>query len=117
MARRESTPNRRASEAKQDVLRVRRRYSKNTNRKKKISEATRPYIGNMVAVLHLAHYPNTQIARIVGISRNQVAEMLQEPEIVEMIVTLRSEIPEAALSLMEGYSIEAVQAIVDVMRV
>lgn len=117
MARRESTPNRRASEAKDDVLRVRRRYSKNTKRKKKISDATKPHIENMVAVLHLAHYPNTQIARIVGISRNQVAEMLQEPGVMEMIVTLRQEIPEAALDLMEAYMIEAVQAIVDVMRV
>ena len=71
----------------------------------------------MVADFAHRSLPQTQIARIIGISRDQVAEMLQEPGVMEMIVTLRQEIPEAALDLMEAYMIEAVQAIVDVMRV
>ena len=115
--RRQSTPNRRSSEAKKDLLRVRRRYKTDTTRKRRLIPAEIPLVMNMVAVLHIAHYPNVQIARIVGISRGQVAEMLEAPEVVEMVVKLREGLPDAALDLMEGYMIEAVQAIVDVMRV
>lgn len=116
MPRKESTPNRRASEAKQDVIRVKRRYKKNVDKQKRLLPAEIPHVKNMVAVLHLAHYPNVQIARIIGIGRGQVAEFLAEPDVEKMIVKLREGIPAAALDLMEGYMIEAVQAMVDVMR-
>ena len=117
MPRREATPNRRASEAKKDVDRVRRRYKKNVNRQARLLPGEIPAVKNMVAILHVAHYPKTQIARIIGISRDQVKEFLDSPEVAEMVVTIRDGLPTAALELMEGYMIEAVQAIVDVMRV
>jgi hypothetical protein len=117
MAKRESTPNRRANEAKNDVKRVRRRYKKNVNRQSRLLPGEIPAVQNMVAVLHIAHYPKTQIARIIGISKQQVTEFLEDPAVSEMVVTLREGLPTAALDLMEGYMIEAVQAIVDVMRV
>lgn len=117
MPKKESTPNRRASEAKKDVTRVRRRYKKNVNRQSRLLPGEIPAVQNMVAVLHIAHYPKVQIARIIGISKQQVTEFLEDPAVSEMIVTLRDGLPGAALELMEGYMIEAVQAIVDVMRV
>lgn len=117
MAKKESTPNRRASEGKKDVTRVRRRYKKNVNRQSRLLPGEIPAVQNMVAVLHIAHYPKKQIARIIGISRQQVSEFLDDPGVAEMVVTLREGLPAAALELMEGYMIEAVQAIVDVMRV
>lgn len=117
MPKRESTPNRRASEAKKDVTRVRRRYKKNVNRQSRLLPGEIPAVQNMVAVLHIAHYPKTQIARIIGISKQQVTEFLEDPAVSEMVITLRNGLPSAALDLMEGYMIEAVQAIVDVMRV
>lgn len=117
MPKREATPNRRASEAKKDVDRVRRRYKKNVNRQARLLPGEIPAVKNMVAILHVAHYPKTQIARIIGISRDQVSEFLNSPEVAEMVVTIRDGLPTAALELMEGYMIEAVQAIVDVMRV
>lgn len=113
----ESTPNRRASDAKKDVLRVRRRYKRNTKRQARILPAEVIHVKSMVAVLHIAHYPKTQISRIIGISVDQVREFLNDPEVNELIVKMRAELPAAALELMEGYQIEAVQAIVDVMRV
>lgn len=117
MAKRESTPNRRASETKKDVTRVRRRYKKNTNRQARILPGEIIHVQSMVAVLHIAHYTKQQIARIIGISRGQVREFMEAPEVNELIVKMRAELPAAALELMEGYQIEAVQAIVDVMRV
>ena len=115
--KRESTPTRRVSETKNDVKRVRRRYKKNVNKQSRLLPGEIPAVQNMVAVLHIAHYPKIQIARIIGISKQQVTEFLEDPAVMEMIVTLRQGLPEAALDLMEGYMIEAVQAIVDVMRV
>jgi hypothetical protein len=117
MEKRESTPNRRASEAKQEVTRVRRRYKKNITRQARLLPGEIPGVQNMVAILHLAHYPKSQIARIIGISKQQVQEFLDDPAVSEMLSTIRTGLPNAALDLMEGYMIEAVQAIVDVMRV
>lgn len=97
-------------------MRVRRRYKKNVNKQSRLLPGEIPAVQNMVAVLHIAHYPKVQIARIIGISKQQVTEFLEDPGVNEMIVTLRAGLPSAALDLMEGYMIEAVQAIVDVMR-
>lgn len=72
---------------------------------------------DMVVVLHLAHYSQIQIAKIIGISRDQVREFLNDEAVGEMIVILRERLPAAAMELLQGYMIEAVQAIVDVMRV
>ena len=70
----------------------------------------------MLVVLQLAGYNHTQKARIIGISVDQVREFLNDPAVQEMLVLLRERIPDAALELLQGYMIEAIQAIVDVMR-
>lgn len=114
--KRESTPNRRASEGMKDVMRVRRKYKRDTTKQSRLLPGEIPAVQNMVAVLHIAHYPKVQIARIIGISKQQVTEFLEDPAVSEMVIMLREGIPQAALDLMEGYMIEAVQAIVDVMR-
>lgn len=116
MPRRESTPNKRAGESKQEAMRVRRRYKKNLLKSRKILPGERDHVIDMVLVMKLAGYTNTQIGRVIGISRNQVAEVLADPQVAEKLALLRSKLPQAALDLLEGYMIEAVQAIVDVMR-
>lgn len=116
MPRRESTPNKRAGESKQEAMRVRRRYKKNLLKSRKILPGERDHVIDMVLVMKLAGYTNTQIGRVIGISRNQVADVLADPQVAEKLALLRSKLPQAALDLLEGYMIEAVQAIVDVMR-
>lgn len=75
-----------------------------------------PHVIDMIVVLKLAGYNNTQMARVIGISRDQVGEYLREPGVEEKLVFMRERIPQAALELLQGYMIEAVQAIVDVLR-
>lgn len=95
---------------------MRRRYKVDVTKQARLLPAEIPLVKNMVVMLHIAHYSKTQIARIIGISRDQVRDFLDAEDVQEMIVHLRSQLPAAAGELLKGYMIEAVQAIVDVMR-
>lgn len=112
----ESVPVRRASAKKKETERIRRRYKVDVSKGRKLLPGEIPYVENMVVVLKLAGYSKVQIAKIIGISRKQVDLMLDDPKVQEQLVSLRARLPQAALELLEGYMIEAVQAIVDVMR-
>ena len=115
MARR-STPEERAGTAEKSVRRIKRQYKVALSKPKRYALGEKEHIADMVIVLKLAQYSNNQIGSVVNISRGQVAEILSQPETAERLLTLRSNLPAAALDLLHGYSIEAVQAIVDVMR-
>jgi hypothetical protein len=114
--RRASTPNARAAAKKNEVKRVRRRYKQDVLKTRKLLPGEVDHVIDMVLVMKLAGYNNTQMARAIGISRNQIADILAAPEVTEKLTLLRSKLPAAAMDLLEGYMIEAVQAIVDVMR-
>jgi hypothetical protein len=113
---RRSTPEERNSVIERERVRVRRRYKASVARKKKIIPGEREGIVMMVCVLKLAGYNHTQISKIIGISRGQVSEIVSEPATAEYLTKLRHQIPQAALELLQSYLIEAIQAIVDVMR-
>jgi transcriptional regulator of aromatic amino acid metabolism len=114
--RRSSTPDARAADQKKRIEKVRRRYNKDVTKNRKIHPAQAAFVENMVCIMKLGRYSNTQIAKAMGIGRAQVAEILERPQVTEMLVTLQSKIPEAALSIMEGYAVEAVVSIAEVMR-
>lgn len=116
MPRRSSTPNARAADQKKRVDKVRRKYNKNVNKTKPILSGEIAFLENMTCILKLGRYSNTQIAKVVGIGRAQVADILDRPHVTELLVKLQKTIPEAALTIMEGYAIEAVVSIADVMR-
>jgi len=114
--RRISTPDRRAEERKRETERVRRKYKLNITRGTKLLPAEIPHVENMIVILKVAGYSQTQMSKVVGISRSQVREILAQPQISEEIAALRAALPRAALELIQGYMIEAVIAIADVMR-
>lgn len=116
MERKRSTPSDRAETQRQQVKRVRRRYKVNLSTRRKFLPGEQDHIADMVIVLKLAGYSRVQIGSVVGISRGQVREVLEDPAVQEKLVLLRSKLPQAALELLHGYSIEAVQSIVAVMR-
>lgn len=95
---------------------IRRQYKLNTSRRIKLLPAEVPHVEQMIVVLKLANYSQVQMAKIIGISRDQVKEILEQPKINEEIVVLRSKIPEAALELLQDFMIEAVMVLADVMR-
>jgi len=112
----QSTPHQRASEVTKDTARIRRKYKQNVNKPKKFSRGEEPWALFMTVVLKLAGYTSRQIASIVGISKGQVKALLESPEGQQKLGELRQSIPSAALELLHGYMIEAVQAIVEVLR-
>src|SRR5262245_30512192 len=101
---------------KRERQRVRRKYKKNVATKRAYALGEEDFKFDMVVLLTLAGYSKIQIAKIVGISRGQVLALTQRPEIAERIEFLRASLPQAALELLHGYMIEAVQVIADVMR-
>jgi len=114
--RRASTPDRRAADARREQDRIRRKYKINITRNANLLPSEIPHVKNMVVILKVAGYSQTQMSKVIGISRAQVREILSLPEISEEIAALRSALPRAALELIQGYMIEAVQAVVDVLR-
>jgi hypothetical protein len=113
---RDYIPNARARSVKAEANRVRRKYKMNLTTKRRILPGEISHIEDTVIVLKLAGYNTTQIARTIGLSLKQVTDMLELPHVGERLVKIRSALPQAALDLLQSYMIEAIQAIVDVMR-
>jgi hypothetical protein len=109
-------PEDRASANKDSVKRIRRRYKTKMNVKSTILPGEKEHVKDMVIVLKLSRYSNNQIGSVVGVSRNQVKGILEETDVAERLQSLQENLPGAALELLQGYSIEAVQAIADVLR-
>jgi len=98
------------------MAKVRRRLKVDLTKDRKLAVGEEQQIGMLVVVLKLASYSNLQIGRIVGVSKGQVKSFLDTPEAQQLLVELRTKISEAALELLHGYMIEAVQSIANVMR-
>jgi hypothetical protein len=114
--RRISQPDVRAAEAQRYRAGVRRRYKIDLNRRRNLLPGEIPHVIDTMIVLKLAGYSRAQMAKVIGISRGQIKEFLDDPGVQERLVDLRAALPQAALNLLQGYMIEAVQALVDVMR-
>lgn len=110
------SPEARAKAKSSEANKIRRRYKKNLTLSRKLLPGELPYVEDMVLVLKLAGYNNTQVGQVIGLSHTQVNEILGNPKVSEKMISLRAALPQAALDLMQGYMIEAVQTIVDVMR-
>jgi hypothetical protein len=114
--RKKSTPESRAKEKDTETTRIRRKYQKNLTLKRKFLPGEVEHVEDMVIVLRLAGYSKEQCARIVGISSPQITKILNSPAVSEKLVLFRAALPQAALDLLQGYMIEAVQTLVDIMR-
>lgn len=113
---RKTTPEDRAKKQDKETTRIRRRYKKDLTLKRKFLPGEVEHVEDMVIVLRLAGYSKEQIGGIVGISTPQITKILNDPAVSEKLIAIRAALPQAALDLLQGYMIEAVQAIVDVMR-
>jgi hypothetical protein len=52
----------------------------------------------------------------LNIATTQLQELLADSEVSEKLIALRKALPAAALDLLQDYTIEAVQTLVDIMR-
>jgi hypothetical protein len=112
--RKRSTPDTRAADSRKKTEGIRRKYKVRKHVKLLPSEV--PHVEQMIVVLKLASYSQVQIAKIIGISREQVREILDKPAVQEEINILRAKLPAAATELLQDFMIEAVMTYVDVMR-
>jgi hypothetical protein len=95
---------------------VRRRNSKRLNIRRKLLPGERKHVEEQIAILRISGYNNTQIAKVTGVSRGQVKEILEDAGVIELVNELRLVLTKAASNLLEHSLIEAVQALVNVMR-
>ena len=111
------TPEGKAASLRAQSDRVRKRYKVNVTKRRKFTfEGEDELVKNMIVVLKLANYTNSQIAMIVGVSRGQVKEILEDGNVQKQYLALKERLPQAALDLGRTYLIEAVQAVANVMR-
>lgn len=110
------TPEERAGATDKEVRSIRRRYKTKLNTRKRFVSGEEDAIGNSVAVLRVAGFSNIQIAKVVGVSKNQVAEILERSDVQELLVIFRTNLTNAAIEFLESYTIEAIQALADVLR-
>jgi|SRR5215471_5411101 len=109
-------PEARAESRSAEITRIRRKYKRGVTISRKFLPGEAKHVEDMAIVLKLAGYSNVQICRVIGLSNEQLKTMLDQPRVTERLVFLRSSMSNAALELLQGYMIEAIQTIVDVMR-
>jgi hypothetical protein len=111
------TPADRAAAIQEQTNKVKRKYKTNLRtRRRFVIQGEEELVKDMVVVLKLANYTHGQIASIVGVSRGQVGEYLKDENVQKKMLALREALPQAALELGKAYLIEAVQAVVHVLR-
>lgn len=110
------TPEDRAADIKINAARARKRYRTKVTKRRNFIEGEEELVKDMIVVLKLANYSHTQIAMIVGVGKTQVKEFLQDPKLQKKLLHLREALPQAAFDLGRAYLIEAVQAVVHVLR-
>lgn len=111
-----ASPEDRSAEIQKARNKIRRRYKTNTKKRTRFMPQEIPGIKFQIVVYKLAGFTNKQIASAVGCSKGQVKEFLAEGDVVEMLSILRESMADSALDLLETYTLEAVTAIVAVMR-
>jgi hypothetical protein len=111
------TPDEKAANLKRQTEKARKRYKVNVTKRRKFTyEGEDELVSDMIVILKLANYSNSQIAMIVGVSRKQVATFLEDGNVQKKYMRLKAALPQAAFDLGRMYLIEAVSAVVHVMR-
>ena len=113
---RRTSPENRATANKTELAKVRRRYKKDLDKPRKLLPGDEEALGYTTVVFKLAGYSNTQIAKVVGISKGQVKQFLETPRAQQLLVELRENLTTAALDLLHGLMIEAVVTLGEIMR-
>jgi len=114
--RKNQSPESRARKKQAEGNKVRRKYKRNMALSRKLLPGEKEHVGDMAIVLRLAGYDRAQIARVLNLGLAQVTDLLAEPWVAEKLIALRKALPQAALELLQDYMIEAVQTLVDIMR-
>lgn len=112
------TPEERSQVVDRANARARKGYKVNTRtRRTDVGDEQKEIITmQLLALKVIGGYSNIQCAQIVGISRGQVRAIVQDEKFKRQVTTVAKTLPAAALNLGQAYLVEAVQAVVHVMR-
>jgi hypothetical protein len=106
----------REKQRQREQKRIRMKYRKGLRLDKDLIPGEAKHLEDMCVVMKLAGYSKTQIVGITGLSLPQVNDVFALPGVAERLVYLRANLTQAALDLLQGYQVEAIQTIVDIMR-
>ena len=98
------------------MKKAKRGYTPKVKKRTKLSPAELKHVQDLVVPLKIAGYTRTQMSLILGVSKGQLGEIINDPKMQKRIDEVVAALPKAALVMMEAYLIEGVQAVVDVMR-
>lgn len=113
--------NRRTPEGRSEIVekatnKARRGYKTNLKKRTKVTDEELVVIKDMLVSLKLVSYTNTQCAAIVGLSKGQTREIVNDPNFKSRLLSLQKKMPEAAINLGRAYLVEAVQAVAHILR-
>jgi hypothetical protein len=117
MPRNTKTPEERSEIVAKAHRKAKKNYRLNTKRDRKdISDDEITIIKDMLVSLRLVGYTPSQCAAIVGMSKGQVKEIVNDHNFKSRLASLQTKLPEAAVNLGRAYLVEGVMAVVHVMR-
>ena len=117
MPRNMKSPEERAEVIEKAQKAAKKGYRLNTKRPRKgVTDDEIIVIKDMLVSLKLVGYTNSQCGAIVGLSRGQVKEIVNDPNFKSRLEAIKNKLPEAAINLGRAYLVEAVQSVVHVLR-
>lgn len=117
MAKSKKTPEERAEIIQKAHSKAKKGYRINTKRDRKdVGDDEMVVIKDMLVSLRLVGYTPSQCAAIVGLSKGQVKEIVNDPNFKSRLESLKAKMPEAAVNLGRAYLVEAVQAVIHILR-
>ncbi|HWV46825.1 MAG TPA: hypothetical protein VN039_12545 [Nitrospira sp.] len=117
MPKNKKTPAERAEILEKAHSKAKKGYRINTKRDRKdVGDDEMAVIKDMLVSLRLVGYTPSQCAAVVGLSKRQVKEIVNDPNFKSRLESLKTKLPEAAVNLGRAYLVEAVQAVVHILR-
>lgn len=116
MPRQNKTPEERSAFIEKQQSKAKRGYKKNLKKRTTVSEEELVIIKDSIVTLKLVGYSNSQIAAIVGLSKGQTREIVNDHNFQSRLQAISKKLPEAAFRLGQAYLVESVQNIMHVQR-
>lgn len=116
MPRNNKTPQDRSEVIEKANAKARKGYKVNTKKRVNVTPNEKVVITDMLVSLKVVGYTNSQCSATVGISKGQVKEIVSTPAFQKRLLAIQERLPEAAITLGRAYLIEAVQAVLHVLR-
>lgn len=110
------TPSERSAALDKANAKAKRAYKGNLNKKRSVTDDEMVILTDMMVSLRLVGYSNSQIGAIVGLSKGQVSKVTSDEDFQKRLRSLREKLPEAAMNLGKAYLVEALQAVIHVLR-